>query len=704
MVLSVGMIVKNEEKYLERCLTALKPLLESVDSELIIADTGSTDATVEIAKKFTDNVYHFEWINDFSAARNSTLEKAEGEWYMFIDADEILQSCGDIIRFFNSGEYKKYNSAAYIQRSYHQILNGKIDYDNFSDFRVLRLTKKFDGVVFKNPIHEALTPFYNPVKHLDAIADHFGYIFYNDGKVTEEAIEKSKRNMVPMLKILEDLKPGEKPDMSVYKEISDCYLLLEDYENAVKYLDLGLKTLDRSKIAITGYFVKKAAVLLHLNRFDETVKICGEYFGVKNPARSTELASDATMHYYCGEAYYRLGCFEDVITELSAFFDTYKKYLGNKLNTNDLLYVTISFSSLQLKTALIYFYDSCVKERRYDTANKYADPLPDLYWSEDRENILSYIKLKAEIMRNTDYNGLSVLYKQLDEFGRKQLVCTLRWRLFDADTDERRNIMENLEAVSVDDTKTAEAVGICGNYFLGGSADKAEIEKYLKKYETAFNADILCMMLEKNIDITAFVNASDFLANECAYAVFSACRNIAALLQSYDTKAISPSGLEKSAELYKYSMAQAAARGAEITGLFGKYGDIGARWRSEFNEENTPKEIESAIIAASVVSAFEKRDYKLGSNEMQKMLAAFPEFLPIINAYRSAIEKEIKAAEGQNTRSEFEQMAIAVKQNIRGMIKAGNIADAESALSEYAALCPDDIEIKIIREEINALK
>lgn len=58
MILSIGMIVKNEEKYLEQCLTAMKPLLEEVESELIIADTGSTDNTVEIARKFTDNVYH----------------------------------------------------------------------------------------------------------------------------------------------------------------------------------------------------------------------------------------------------------------------------------------------------------------------------------------------------------------------------------------------------------------------------------------------------------------------------------------------------------------------------------------------------------------------------------------------------------------------------------------------------------------------
>lgn len=66
MKLSLCLIVKNEEKYLERCLKSLRNYVD----EIIITDTGSADTTVEIAKKYTDKVYHFEWIDDFSAARN----------------------------------------------------------------------------------------------------------------------------------------------------------------------------------------------------------------------------------------------------------------------------------------------------------------------------------------------------------------------------------------------------------------------------------------------------------------------------------------------------------------------------------------------------------------------------------------------------------------------------------------------------------
>ena len=62
--ISLCMIVKNEERVLERCLQSLQGLMD----EIIIVDTGSTDRTKEIAKKYTDKIYDFTWIDDFSAA------------------------------------------------------------------------------------------------------------------------------------------------------------------------------------------------------------------------------------------------------------------------------------------------------------------------------------------------------------------------------------------------------------------------------------------------------------------------------------------------------------------------------------------------------------------------------------------------------------------------------------------------------------
>ena len=84
--ISLCMIVKNEERTLARCLDSIADLMD----EIIIVDTGSTDRTKEIAVRYTDKVLDFEWIQDFSAARNFALSHATMEYIYTADADEVL--------------------------------------------------------------------------------------------------------------------------------------------------------------------------------------------------------------------------------------------------------------------------------------------------------------------------------------------------------------------------------------------------------------------------------------------------------------------------------------------------------------------------------------------------------------------------------------------------------------------------------------
>lgn len=81
------MIVKNEAYFLARCLTAVKDYVD----EIILVDTGSTDNTKSIAAQFTDKIYDFEWIDDFSAARNYALDRASCAWILVLDADEWME-------------------------------------------------------------------------------------------------------------------------------------------------------------------------------------------------------------------------------------------------------------------------------------------------------------------------------------------------------------------------------------------------------------------------------------------------------------------------------------------------------------------------------------------------------------------------------------------------------------------------------------
>lgn len=86
--LSLCMIVKNEEARLARCL---KSVCGAVD-EIIILDTGSTDATKAIAREFTPSVYDYAWDDDFAAARNTSFAYATRPFILWLDADDVLES------------------------------------------------------------------------------------------------------------------------------------------------------------------------------------------------------------------------------------------------------------------------------------------------------------------------------------------------------------------------------------------------------------------------------------------------------------------------------------------------------------------------------------------------------------------------------------------------------------------------------------
>lgn len=84
--ISLCMIVKNEEDVIGRCLGSAADLVD----EIVVVDTGSTDRTKEIAAEYTDRLYDFTWIDDFAAARNYAFSLANGDYCMWLDADDVL--------------------------------------------------------------------------------------------------------------------------------------------------------------------------------------------------------------------------------------------------------------------------------------------------------------------------------------------------------------------------------------------------------------------------------------------------------------------------------------------------------------------------------------------------------------------------------------------------------------------------------------
>lgn len=149
ITISLCMIVKNEEAVLARCLDSVADLMD----EIIIVDTGSTDRTKEIAAKYTDKIYDFEWISDFSAARNYSFSKATMDYIYVADADEVIDE-------ENRQKFRLLKEAMLPQIEMVQMLYcNQLEFGttyNFDEEYRPKLYKRLREFVWVEPIHETV--------------------------------------------------------------------------------------------------------------------------------------------------------------------------------------------------------------------------------------------------------------------------------------------------------------------------------------------------------------------------------------------------------------------------------------------------------------------------------------------------------------------------------------------------------------------
>jgi glycosyltransferase involved in cell wall biosynthesis len=326
IVLSVGMIVKNEEKHLENCLSALKPLLDAVESELIIVDTGSTDKTVEIAQKFTDKVFHFDWVNDFSAARNFSLEKCTGQWFMFLDGDEIFDDVDELISFFtDKNALKKYNSAVYIQRNY-----TKPDGSQWGDYVPSRIVKNFEGLQFHSPIHENFSDFPEPTMEFKAFVHHWGYAHETE----EQKKAKDQRNL-PLLQAEIKKNPN---DMRMRFLLIGNLSNEEREEYFPELLDIAFNLPDKywASIALTY-------ITLHyynIEDYGKAIAYHNEFFKLMENKEDSVLFLD--MHVTKAMIMRKHGDLYEAVKSFEKYFYLYELYLKGKLSTSQARAVSLS--------------------------------------------------------------------------------------------------------------------------------------------------------------------------------------------------------------------------------------------------------------------------------------------------------------------------------------------------------------------------
>ncbi|MGG0739523.1 glycosyltransferase [Niallia taxi] len=259
---SLCMIVKNEETVLDRCLASIAHIVD----EVIIVDTGSTDKTKEIAGKYTSKIYDFEWINDFSAARNYAAEQATGDWILVLDADEYIdeESYKEFIEGLieDNGIYDKYGV---------QILNftglyGENLIQNFHD----RIYKNNGKISYYRAIHEQLhsidsSPVNSSIARL--LIYHSGYL---NKTVAEKG--KSERN-----KELIDKEMKETKNAFDYFNLGNEYFSLAEYDEALKAYSTAYSLKSAYNLSwVSSTVIQIIACLLQLKKYNDALNVIND--------------------------------------------------------------------------------------------------------------------------------------------------------------------------------------------------------------------------------------------------------------------------------------------------------------------------------------------------------------------------------------------------------------------------------------------
>lgn len=272
------MIVKNEGRSLEKCLSRIRQLVD----EIYITDTGSTDETLKIAEKYQAHVSYFKWNNDFSAARNHALAQSKCDWNLVLDADEYLVSGKrkDLQRFVERG-----GSVGAIQRrdSYREA-NGEL---STGCAYITRLIPK--DTWFEGRIHEqVISPL--PIAPLPLVFEHDGYL--QEGK--------GERNLEILL---EELHEAPEDSYVLYQAARTLWLMKDHVRADGYFADFYRLVPDSGTGYRTSGVISYIYNLLELKRYEKGFEI------IEN--EKDRLAPYADYHFACG-TFYTQAIFSDV--------------------------------------------------------------------------------------------------------------------------------------------------------------------------------------------------------------------------------------------------------------------------------------------------------------------------------------------------------------------------------------------------------
>lgn len=276
MILSICLIVRDEEATLARCLDCIKDLAD----ELIVVDTGSVDSSVEIARRYTDKVYFFEWINDFSAARNFSFSKATGDFVMWLDADDVITA--DNVKRLAELKARDDFDVAFVK--YAAAFDGDVPTMEYYRERVVRRSLNLQ---WEGEVHEAIVP--------------VGRVIYSEARIDHRKVKANPpmRNLQIFQQLIASGKTLDERQKFYYgRELFyngmylECIAVLKDFLKGGGWIENKIEACRTICRAYQNSGMEEEAVKAIFDAFllapprAEDCCILGEYFERKNCVRS----------------------------------------------------------------------------------------------------------------------------------------------------------------------------------------------------------------------------------------------------------------------------------------------------------------------------------------------------------------------------------------------------------------------------------
>ena len=287
MFISLCMIVKDENENIKNCLDKAMELVD----EAIVVDTGSTDGTLEILNNYNNNkikIIKHKWNNDFSDARNKSIEFAKGDYILILDADERIFCDREKLEEF----LKSKNALAYKIPIYNIFENKEIQITA----EMIRLYKN-QNPMYEGAIHEQIT--FNGEKNLGVVIDadickiyHYGY-----SKIVFSEKDKQKRNMDI---ILSEINKNPKDSFNWYNK-GVMEMIAGDYDSALDDFIKSHKLAKNKRMAFhNDLIIKMIQCLLMQKKYKNAIEFM-------NPLlKDVYINTLPDLYYYLGLAYKEL--------------------------------------------------------------------------------------------------------------------------------------------------------------------------------------------------------------------------------------------------------------------------------------------------------------------------------------------------------------------------------------------------------------